>query len=357
VEGVGSDDDGVWKSNEEDTDEDEVPAGTTTTARTTPSRSAKGKGKDIIIDDNSNDDMEDDDDGDSDEHGDDWNKKAVVQELEERAEKADTDQANEYEQGGLGSDDDSDWEKEGKEDYVPDGGEKQVDYAIVIATYGRSKTFEEKTYPLLIRHNLRAKATLFLQSPEDEAAYARFGLKIVRSPNGLVPTNNFIACYYDKDEYVVLLHDDVKAVLKLVPPTTEYDKANWAPVEDLDKWLIDLFKRMEATGRNLGGVYMHRNALSMSAAAEYCVDPNFIYAPLTLMINQQVQLPLEHAQKEDIVRSVEYSLLDGGVLRAQHCALDTVYNPPQRRCGWFRTSHEGDGLGGFQPAASRPSLR
>ena len=64
--------------------------------------------------------MEDEDDGDSDEHGEDWVKKASVQELEERAEKAADDQANEYEKAGL--DDDSDWKKEGKEDYVPGGG-------------------------------------------------------------------------------------------------------------------------------------------------------------------------------------------------------------------------------------------
>jgi hypothetical protein len=185
VEGVGSgDDEGVWRSDVDDTDDEEMTA--TATTRTTPSRSAKGKGKTIVIDDDSNDDMEDDDDGDSDEHGDNWLKKASVQELEERAEKADPDQANEYERKGLDDDDDdSDREKEGKEDYVPDGGEKQVDYAIAIATYGRSETFEEKTYPLLVKHGLTAKATLFLQSPEDEAAYARFGLKIVRrEPEG-----------------------------------------------------------------------------------------------------------------------------------------------------------------------------
>jgi hypothetical protein len=72
--------------------------------------------------------MADDGDGDSDEHGGDWVKKAGVQELEERAEKADADQANEYEQDGLDDDNDSDWEKEGKEDYVHGGGEQQVDY-------------------------------------------------------------------------------------------------------------------------------------------------------------------------------------------------------------------------------------
>ena len=123
----------------------------------------------------------DDDDGDSDEHGDDWLKKASVQELEERAERADPGQANEYEREGLDDDDESD----GEEDYVPGGGgEQQVEYVIAIATYDRAKMFATHTYPLLVKHGLTAKATLFLQSEEDAIAYAHFGLNTVMGPRG-----------------------------------------------------------------------------------------------------------------------------------------------------------------------------
>jgi hypothetical protein len=113
------------------------------------------------------------------------------------------------------------------------------------------------------------------------------------------------------------------------------------PVENLDEWNIDMFKRMEATGRNLGGVYMHRNSLSMSAAAEYCVEPNFIYAPLTLMINHQVQLPEEHAPKEDYmcaVSSTPYSMA-GCCVRSDMPwttpkAVRVVSDIAQRRWTW-----------------------
>jgi hypothetical protein len=84
---------------------------------------------------------------------------------------------------------------------------------------------------------------------------------------------------------------------------------------------------MEATGRYLGGVYMTKNSGAMMAAAEYCVEPNFIYAPLRLIRNKdQIQQPEELAGKEDYVCSVQYSLLHGGVYRDQRHALDTVHS-------------------------------
>ena len=73
-----------------------------------------------------------------------------------------------------------------------------MEYVIAIATYDRSKMFETHTYQLLVKHGITAKATLFLQSEDDAIAYEHFGLNTVRSPKGLVPTNNFIACYYVK---------------------------------------------------------------------------------------------------------------------------------------------------------------
>jgi hypothetical protein len=148
-----------------------------------------------------------------------------------------------------------------------------------------------------------------LQSKEDTIAYAHVGLNTVMGPRGLVAINNYIALHYGKGVKVVLLHDDIEDVQRVhrVQVGSEGDSddhTELVSVDSLDDWFISMFKRMKAAGRNLGDVYPVRNAGWMLQGKGYRLGPDFVYAPLTLMINQQALVPVEHEEKEDFVRRV-----------------------------------------------------
>jgi hypothetical protein len=63
----------------------------------------------------------------------------------------------------------------------------------------------------------------------------------------------------------------------------------------------------------------------MSQQKEYTTDLRFIHEPITMLYNQRILL--DDSNKTDYQRCVEYYLRDGGVLRYNHSAFTTVYNP------------------------------
>ncbi len=195
-----------------------------------------------------------------------------------------------------------------------------MDYTIAIPTYKRLNVFRRKTYRLLKRYNLCERCVLFLQCPEDVVAYTEAfpELKYVVAPSGFLNCINFIAQHFPVGHPVVQMHDDVSQIYDLV-------SGRCVQTEDAHAVFVRVFQLMQKSGCNLGGLYPIRNAMYMSQQKEYTTDLRFIHEPITMLYNQRILL--DDSNKTDYQRCVEYYLRDGGVLRYNHSAFTTVYNP------------------------------
>lgn len=201
------------------------------------------------------------------------------------------------------------------------------DFKIVIPSYNRYKKFKKRTYEFLKRHNLLSNATLFLQTDEDEKQYQEFNINIIRSPQGLKNTLNFIYDYYPMDTKLWLLHDDVSKFI---------NKDNIEP-DDIPNIISGCFNSMTLHKANLCGFYPTANPYFMSKAKELNTDCSFIHDPCLLIINKRLYGTEALKYKGDFERTVLYYKRDKIVLRYNHFSPKTSYNPKSLGGVGFRT--------------------
>jgi hypothetical protein len=197
-----------------------------------------------------------------------------------------------------------------------------TDYIIAIPSYHRLECFRKRTYTrILQRYNLCGRAHLYLQNPEDIAAYsAAFPeLTIHGSLPGLMPTMERIGKDWPVNKWIAVLHDDLTRVL------TVGENGKRETVDDLDGLLTRTFDQLETLGLHLAGFYPTSDPRSMARGPEFTTDLRFINDPLHLVRN--LRLPLSIPGKQDFERTVKYYEHDGGVLRLNRYAFAHTYNP------------------------------
>ncbi len=215
-----------------------------------------------------------------------------------------------------------------------------IDYTIVIPTYKRANTFYKKTYSRIIKpYNLEAKVLLLIQSDEDAEEYEQRTpeLQQLRTPSGLLNTMNFISNYYPVDKPIVVMHDDLTRLLYVEPPSTKRINVSNAHV-----LFQQMFNSMRTHECNLGGFYPTDHPLTMSQQQPITTDLRFIHDPLTFMYNKKIMIRTDFTHhKMDFQRTIEYYKLDGKVLRYNHHAFCTAYNPKTNEGGFgYRSAEE-----------------
>jgi hypothetical protein len=203
---------------------------------------------------------------------------------------------------------------------------RPLNFNIVIPSFNRYNIFKNKTFLFLQKHNLLSNATLFLQNDQDEELYKEFNIKIIRSPPGLHATINFIWDYYPIDTKLWLLHDDVSKFITL---------DNTEPT-DLPNIITGCFNSMNLHNANLCGFYPTANTYFMSNAKELTTDCRFIHDPCCLLINKRIYSTPELMGKCDFERTILYFKRDHTVLRFNHFAPVTSYNPKKKGGVGFR---------------------
>ena len=133
-----------------------------------------------------------------------------------------------------------------------------ADFVIAIPSYNRADQLFKKTYErILLPMGLTSKALVFLQTDEDVRTYhekfAGTGTGFVRAPKkGFAQVNHFIEHYFDIGAKVVVMHDDLRSILKL---TTE--KSKFQPLTEPSQ-VVEMFNlafhSMQSNGLTLGGV-------------------------------------------------------------------------------------------------------
>lgn len=187
---------------------------------------------------------------------------------------------------------------------------------IAIPTYKRYDELGQKTLTFLsgMKGFCQDDITIFVADEiEFNHYYERYAeFNIVQAEKGIVNARNFIMNYYDKDEYIVSIDDDVEGIVSLND-------------EDTSNLFINAKRQMDALGLTLWGVNPIKNKFFMEGQDKITHNLKFCIGVLHGFINKKYLIPLECKVKEDHLFSILNYRDWGGVIRYNHISPKTKY--------------------------------
>ena len=180
---------------------------------------------------------------------------------------------------------------------------------IAIPSYNRAKTLGDKTLRFLttMRGFHHEDITIFVADFEQYSIYQSYypSYNIVVGERGIVNIRNVINDYYDYDEYVICLDDDIECLLP-------------GPKPDL---FIEGEKLLIETGMSLWGVNAVSNEFFMKQQKRVSYNLKFCIGGMFGMINKQFILNPLSATKEDIENTILHYIHSCGIIRFNHVSF------------------------------------
>lgn len=187
---------------------------------------------------------------------------------------------------------------------------------IAIPSYKRYDELGQKTLTFLsgMKGFCQDDITIFVADAiEFNYYYERYNVfNIVIGEKGIVNIRNFINQYYDKDEYIVCLDDDIEGLVSLLH-------------KDNSNLFIDAKREMDSLGLTLWGINAVNNTFFMKGQDEITHNLKFCIGVIHGYINKKYVLPIDCAQKEDYVNTIMHYRDWGGVVRYNWISPKTKY--------------------------------
>ena len=204
-----------------------------------------------------------------------------------------------------------------------------MNYVIAVPSYNRAEILKTKTLKMLARYKIDPKCiTVFCANAQEKVKYSQILLKetygkIVVGKIGVMAIRNFITNYYPKNMYVISLDDDIDWFDELAgTPENPF----WKPIKSFKKVIQKAYQVMKENNYHMWGIYPNRNAPYSSVMKPISLDLKFLIGHCFGFINQKVLTHINY--KEDYERSLEYAIMDGGVVRFNHICAKTKFGIP-----------------------------
>jgi hypothetical protein len=205
-------------------------------------------------------------------------------------------------------------------------------YVIAIPSYKRAELLNRKTLKTLADYNIpRNRIFVFVANEEEEKIYKEtldkkmYGHLVV-GVKGLRNQRNFISRYFPIGQEIVNLDDDLAGFNILKTHGTTFNKKDnyHAKLPDFDSFIKDAFKTLRNEGLFLWGIYPINNPYFMTP--KITTDLRLIVGPCWGNINRHSKdLILTIDEKEDVERTLQYYVNDGGVIRFNNISVATSY--------------------------------
>ena len=221
-------------------------------------------------------------------------------------------------------------------------------YIIAIPSYNRPELIQVKTLALLNKHNINPKLINIFVSDREQYDLYKSKLpnslynKLIIGVKGLKNQRNYINNYYPEGYHIVEMDDDIDKIVQLVIKKHSTRKGSskgsskvsmkgsskpsksLKPIENLDEFIKQAFKRCISNGIFLWGVYPLANSHFMTDTIT--TDLRFIVGPMWGMINRhRPDLQLTVDEKENSERTLQHWVIDGSVLRFNNIGIETKY--------------------------------
>lgn len=250
-------------------------------------------------------------------------------------------------------------------------------FIVAIPSFKRSETISQKTLKVLKKYKFPIKRIyIFVANQEEKEIYSKAlntsstqHYNIVVGKLGLANQRNFIRNYFPEKAQILSMDDDIEEINYLVEPSTTNQlpeitekrikkskhkkrsnnhkkdsktqhnpkpksrkrespslrkKYKVEPIPNFEVMVNKAFELATKKKLNLWGVYPINNPYFMSN--KISTDLKLLTGPFFGYINQHKK-DLENTidEKEDVERTLQYYLQDGGVLRLNNFAVKTSY--------------------------------
>jgi hypothetical protein len=202
-------------------------------------------------------------------------------------------------------------------------------YVVAIPSYQRADLLNKKTLKTLADHKIsKNRIYVFVANKTEEIIYKKtldqslYGHLIV-GEKGLKNQRNFISRYFPQGQYILNMDDDIgdfkilkhRSVSQKIKSTQSYRKGYYLEtLTNLNDFLNNSFKLLKKHNLYLWGVYPISNPYFMTPTIS--TDLKLIVGPVWGSINRhENDLILTIDEKEDVERTLQHYLKDGGVIR------------------------------------------
>jgi hypothetical protein len=208
-------------------------------------------------------------------------------------------------------------------------------FKIVIPSYNRVDKLKNTTLKLLERENIDKNLIyIFVANEEEYIKYKKefTDYNIIKGVIGLLAQIKFIENYFDKDDYLVRIEDDIENIFKKIHSKKDYPskitrkQLSMTENVNLNEFIINGFKLLKEHNLNLFGVNKTQNAFMMTDG--YSTDLRLIEGCINGFINKRYELVVcndENYTLEDLERTIVYFKNDNGVLRFNDVGYISIY--------------------------------
>jgi hypothetical protein len=194
-------------------------------------------------------------------------------------------------------------------------------FVVAIPTYNRYKILRDNTLKLLKQYNFNTKELVYIfVANEDEATRYKEILdendynQLIVGEIGMKNIRNFICNYFDLDQNIFFMDDDLSQVM------VGY-KDNNLEFTNFEQIIYNGFKECKQQKLNLFGFYPVYNKYFMKNKISY--DLKYIIGSCYGLINKKILVGTD--DKEDVERTLQYYVRDGGVIRYNYISFKTNY--------------------------------
>tara|TARA_R110000823_G_scaffold130767_2_gene259066 strand:+ start:510 stop:1244 length:735 start_codon:yes stop_codon:yes gene_type:complete len=190
-----------------------------------------------------------------------------------------------------------------------------------IPTYKRYQVVKDKTLSVLKRNKVSIKDIyVFVANKSEKMLYQNSlgnDYNLIVGVVGIDKQRNYISNYFPVGHKIVLLDDDITEI-------TQLGNKKLNPIKDFKLFVKDAFAECEEHNLYMWGVYPVDNHYFMKNVITY--DLRYIVGVLYGIINRHSKdLKLWVAEKEDFLKTLQYFVKDGGVVRYNYIGIKTKY--------------------------------
>jgi len=199
-------------------------------------------------------------------------------------------------------------------------------YKIVIPSHKREKIIKEKTLTLLDKHNIKKKDIyIFVEKSQIEKYKNELPkYNIVAGAKGIANQRIAISNYFEDNEIIVSLDDDVEEILD-----------NGKPLANLHYFIKDTINFLNAHNLTLAGIYpVNNNYFTKNTIT---IDNRFLIGQFKIFINKKHLEKRNYELLEDYENSLKHAIWSGGVVRYNYITLKANYNSGKGGLKEYRT--------------------
>jgi hypothetical protein len=217
----------------------------------------------------------------------------------------------------------------------------QWQWKVVIPSYNRANYIKKATLALCLYYKIPV-SLIYIFIVDDDIQRQMYqqslsdpvysGLHIIYGPIGLKDMRNYISNYFEENTPLLCIDDDVLALYELYEDDNiDSSKAGHWKLKEMTPqqfiiWTTSTYTIMKNNNKNLFGIYPVKNGFFMKDLPEITYDARFCVGTLWGVFNKKTSdMLLTLEEKEDMERSILFTLKDGGVIRFNKITLSTKY--------------------------------